>query len=111
MTITWGNTRFSEPELLSTWDPPLRAAVYAIMMRPDPQGNPTSYRILYFGESGNLSERGFASHHKLQCWKDHTDSEANLYVGVHPMPESTEEQRRKIESDLVSQYNPVCNST
>ncbi len=97
MTITWNNTVFSEPELLSSWDPPLRAAVYAIVMRPNPVGNPTSFTILYFGESGNLDERGFDSHHKRDCWLEQVNSEADLYVGIHLMPNSTAEERRTLE--------------
>lgn len=109
MTITWGGIQFSEPESLSVWDPPFRAAVYAIMLQPDPIGNPTSYRILYFGESGNLEERGFDSHHKRQCWVDQVNSINDLFIGIHLMADSTAEQRRDLESILLGKYNPACN--
>lgn len=109
MTITWGNTVFSEPELLSSWNPPFRAALYAIMMRPDSVGNPTSFRILYFGESGNLSDRGFGTHHKRDCWIEHAGGLDNVYVGLHFMPDSTEEQRCNLETALKNQYAPDCN--
>lgn len=109
MTITWGAVQFSEPKSFALWDPPFRAALYAIMRQADPVNNPTSFRILYFGESGNLSERGFESHHKLDCWKYQVDSVDDLYVGVYLMAGSTVEQRRELESVLVEKYNPICN--
>jgi len=110
MTITWGEVRFDGPYPITEWDPPFKAAIYAIMMKPDPRNKPDTYRILYFGESSNLSERGFyRSHHKYQCWIQHAGSDANLYIGIYPMPNSTQEDRQKVENKLVSQYNPECN--
>jgi hypothetical protein len=110
MSITWGNVKFDGPYPITNWDPPYRAAVYAIMMKPDSKNKPNTYRILYFGESSNLSERGFyRSHHKYDCWIREAGSESNLYIGIHLMPNSTAEDRKKVESTLISQYNPVCN--
>lgn len=110
MSIKWGDVSFDGPYHIADWDPPYRAAVYAIMMKPDPENKPTTYRILYFGESSNLSERGFyRSHHKYDCWIQHVGSESNLYIGIYRMPNSTAEQRREVESDLVGQYHPTCN--
>ncbi len=110
MSITWGNVSFDGPYSITNWDPPYRAAVYAIMMKPDPSNKPGTYRILYFGESGNLSERGFyKSHQKYDCWIDKAGSESNLYIGIHLMPDSTPEERRDVESALINQYKPDCN--
>lgn len=110
MTITWGDITFDGPYSVTDWEPPYRAAVYAIMMKPDPTNKPTTYRILYFGESSNLSERGFwRSHHKYQCFIDNAGSESNIYIGIYRMPNSTEEERRAVEQKLIAQYNPVCN--
>jgi len=110
MSITWGNVEFDGPFAITNWDPPYRAAVYAIMMKPNSKNKPHTYRILYFGESSNLSERGFyRSHHKYNCWIREASSESNLYIGIDLMPDSTAEEREKIESTLITQYNPVCN--
>ena len=110
MSITWGNIEFEGPYPIKDWEPPYRAAVYAIMMRPDPENNPRTYRILYFGESGNLSERGFyRSHHKYNCWIREAGSEYNLYIGIHRMPNSTANQRQDVEARLIKQYQPKCN--
>jgi hypothetical protein len=111
MSITWGNMSFDGPYSITNCDPPYRAAVYAIMMKPQPRNKPDTYRILYFGESSNLSERGFyRSHHKYDCWIKQAGSESNLYIGIHLMPNSTVSERQNIETALIKQYNPVCNA-
>jgi len=110
MSITWGGVSFDGPYAITSWDPPYKAAVYAIMMKPDPMNKPTTYRILYFGESSNLSERGFyRSHHKFKCWLDNAGSESNLYIGIHAMPESAQEDRTKVEQQLIDACKPICN--
>lgn len=109
MTINWGGVEFSSPELMSFWDPPRRSAIYSIMKKPDPINKPDTYTILYFGESEDLSDRGFSTHHKRQCWINQAGSLANVHVGVHLMPGSTANERRQVESSLVNRYHPACN--
>ena len=71
MTIVWGRgteVKFDGPTPIRKWEPPRCAAVYAIMIKPDPSNKPNTFRIIYFGESGNLSDRGFCeSHQKYNC--------------------------------------------
>jgi hypothetical protein len=109
MIIKWGEVEFEGPYPITDWEPPNQAAVYAIMMKPYPQMK--VYKFVYFGESGNLSERGFyRAHHKYDCWIREAGSEGNLYIGIHRMPDSTDEQRRKLESVLMlGPYKPACN--
>jgi len=108
MSITLGGLTFSGPTRFRDWDPPYRAGIYAILM-PGAR-TAQSFRVLYFGESGNMSERGFLrSHHKYACWIRKAKSEDQLYVSTHLMPNSNADDRRKVESQLVSQYNPDCN--
>lgn len=110
MTIKWGNVTFEGPYQITTWDPPYKAAIYAIMIKPDSINKSDTYRIVYFGESGNLSERGFyKSHHAYGCWTKNAGHDSNLYIGVYMMPNSTQEDRTKIEQQLISEYTPVCN--
>lgn len=105
MPITWGGITFTTPVRITTWEAPYRAAVYTISIRTD-----NSFSPIYFGESGNLDERGFLrSHHSYQCWLREAVSEQNIYISIYPMPNSTEEQRQEIEGRLISQYHPVCN--
>lgn len=109
MTITWGNVKFEGPYPITEWEPPNRAAVYAIMIKPDPVNKPKTYRIIYFGQSSNLSERGFyRSHHSYECWLEQAGKESNIYIGIYRMPNSTEEERRNIEQRLITEYEPVC---
>jgi len=73
-------------------------AVYSILKRT-PEGK---YRILYIGQTGDLSER-FDTHHKQACF----NRNGKTHIGVHPEP--TESRRFDIETDLVRNYNPTCN--
>ena len=105
-----GKIEFEGPYSTSDWAPPNRAAVYAIMRKPDPQNKPHTYRMLYFGESDNLSDRGFwRAHYKYESFKDHAGSDSKIYIGVHRMPNSTTAERKALEKKLVTEYNPICN--
>jgi hypothetical protein len=108
MTITWGDISFEGPYAITAWNPPRRAAVYAIMYKRDRSED--RYFIIYFGESENLSYRGFyRSHHKYNCWIQYAGSDDNLYIGINTMPNSTDAERRRVEQDLIRQYDPYCN--
>ncbi|MFQ6060289.1 MAG: hypothetical protein ACE5KV_03190 [Thermoplasmata archaeon] len=110
MTVHIGGREFDGPVQIDEWNPPRKVAVYAIMMRQDPIRRPDSYLPLYFGQSENLSERGFLrSHHKFGCWIKEAGSTKNLFIAVHSMPHSAEAERRRFESQLISKYHPVCN--
>ena len=107
MSIKWGNYSFEGPYRLSSWEPPYRAGIYAIMKKAD---KPNNYTVIYFGESGNLSDRGFVnSHHKYSCFIDEAGSESGIYIGTYLMPNSSASERQKIESELVNKFKPNCN--
>lgn len=108
MSIIYSTIAFTEPEKLSNWEPPHRAGIYAILI-PDSNSKPRPFSVVYFGESENMSERGFASHHKRYCWVKKAGNENNLYVSTYLMPNSTKEQRTTIESQLVQTFRPSCN--
>ncbi len=110
MSITWGDVEFEGPYLITEWQPPRRAAVYAIMKKPRPKTDPGTYAILYFGESGNLDDRGFyKSHQEYPCWKKEAGSDSDIFIGIHRMPDSTKKKRVSVEKKLIDQLNPVCN--
>lgn len=110
MSIELGGMKFEGPTAVAEWEPSKGAAVYAIMMKPHPREKPETFLVLYFGQSGNLSGRGFVrSHQKFGCWINKSGSIRNLFVGVLPLPDSTESQRRGIESQLIARYRPDCN--
>lgn len=111
MSIKYGSYVFDEPVLFALWSPPNRTGLYAILI-PDKSFRPKPFRVIYFGESGNLSERGFfKSHNKYSCWIREAGSEENLYIAIYLMPDSTPSQRKFIEKLLITQYKPVCNQS
>ncbi len=105
--IRYDHCFFGGPVPHSTWAPPGRAGVYAILV-PGQLG-PT---LIYFGESGNLSRlRKFRHNPKYPCWLEKADSEEHILVAVHLIPHSTRAQRRSIRKELISRYQPACNQT
>ena len=110
MSIKFSSYAFNEPMPVTLWTPPYRAGLYAILV-PDITVSPRPFRVIYFGESGNLSERSFfKAHHKYFSQLQQAGVESNLYVAVYLMPVSTQEQRRTVESQLIADYRPICNN-
>ncbi len=110
MSIKWGDYNFQGPYKLNTWEPPRKAGIYAIIHKTDPKNKPRSYTIDYFGESGDLSDRGFPwSHHRKSCFISRAGFKDNVYIATHFMPGSSEQDRQKVERALLKQYNPYCN--
>jgi len=112
LTIKWdGIHEFTKEGSLLNWVPPKKAGVYVIAYREDPKEKPNVYTPIYVGESGNLDDRGFTTHHKKQCWLDHVnDDEGRLAVYLHLMPESSADERSQIESAIIGKKTPPCNS-
>ncbi len=67
------------------------------------------YRIIYIGQSANLSERGFESKSAYASWLAEAGGLSNLYIAYHYMPSSVEEQRILITRNLIRLREPVCN--
>lgn len=110
MSIVWGDISFDGPSPITDWNPPYCAVIYVIMHKPDYVNEPKKFRLLYIEGLFNLSDRRFyREQDKYNCWIKEADSEDNLYIGIHKMPNSTADERIKIESNLINQYNPVCN--
>lgn len=110
MTIVWGKTQkieFDGPYSIQEWEPSEKGGIYCIMKRGSKE---RSYIILYFGESENLAKRILDKlHQAYPCWLKEAGSENNLFLGVYLMPNSSKEEREKIENDLIEDYKPVCN--
>lgn len=106
MIITIGGYQFDGPVKLNDWDPPCRAGVYAILRYDITASN---YPVVYVGESSNMSERGFTTHHALPCWLGQVSSINDLYIATYLMPDSTADERRVVETALINLYHPICN--
>ncbi len=106
MTITWGEVKFTSPVKATKWTPPKKAALYAIQYQKDPESKPDTFTLIYIGESGNLSERGFwKNHHKYDCFMKYAREESNLYISIFAMPGSREEDRKNKEQEVLSHYS------
>ena len=76
-------------------------AVYAISST-EMEGNTRNHNCIYFGVTGDLSER-FNDHHKAKDFKKNNATHISILV------ENDETKRLSIEKDLITNYNPKCN--
>lgn len=70
-----------------------------LVLKKQPTGK---YGLLYVGQTGDLSER-FDNHHKQTSFDRH----GKTHIAVKG--EGAEKKRLSIESDLIQNYQPVCN--
>jgi hypothetical protein len=76
-------------------------AVYVITQRTVTD-NKGIHKVIYFGQTGDLSER-FDNHHKASCFKK------NGVNCICILLESNEKTRLAIESDLIDGNDTLCN--
>jgi hypothetical protein len=107
--IWFGNYCFSEPGVLPCSLPTSNSGIYAILVR-DLTCHPRMMRVIYFGESGNISARLTPWHEKYPQWCSVSSGAINLYVAFLPMESSGPDERAATLSDLIAQYQPECNS-
>jgi hypothetical protein len=106
--IYYKERRFSEPARFpSVLIPPFQG-IYAILV-PDTGLTPRPFRLLYIGESANLSERITKQHEKFEDWTREALG-SQLYFAYHETIGMTDQQRRNAECELINHYNPPCNS-
>jgi hypothetical protein len=106
--IRFNNRVFTEPVPFSLALPPVSSGIYAILV-PDASCRPRPFRVIYFGESRNFSQRVTGSHELFSDWTAQADEGTNLYVAFCPTPLLKELTRRWVESDLIARYSPACN--
>lgn len=110
MSIEISKRLFDGPHLIKEWDPLNFPAIYAIMIRPDPENNPDGYQIIYLCESGELSkEKSCLDHPQYNCWLKAAGFKSNIFISAHVMPNSTLEDRKKLLNALISIHMPPCN--
>ncbi|MGZ7048497.1 MAG: hypothetical protein ACXVHO_00680 [Methanobacterium sp.] len=110
MSIEISKRLFDGPHLIKEWDPLNFPAIYAIMIKPDPENNPEGFQIMYLCESRELSgEESYQTHPKYKCWFERAGFKGNIYISAHLMPRSTFEERETLKNALISIHNPPCN--
>lgn len=109
MSIEIGNRVFDGPHLIKEWDPLNFPAIYAILMKPDPNERDT-YQLLYICESSEFSElESGLDHPKYNSWFKEAGFKSNIYISAHVMPNSTFEERKLLKNAFISLYKPICN--
>ena len=98
---------FEGPRVLGGWTPPPVPAVYAILLRPQPDRD--RYIVIDVDESGDLTGAGLPFRHpRAGCWIARTGSRWNLYVCWYEVPGDSAAQRAEIVRQLVATYHPKC---
>ena len=101
---------FDGPRLLGGWTPPARAAVYAILYRPDPDAGPDRYAVIYVGHSDDLSGEGFPfKHRRAPCWVQRAGSRWRVHIATLEAPGAGRAHREQIAQELTAFYQPRCN--
>lgn len=77
-------------------------AVYAVTRRYQDDNGNWKHKVLYVGETGDLSTR-FDDHHKADCFANNKANRICTHL------EDDEDSRLAIEDDLIKQYDPPCN--
>jgi len=105
--IRFNDCFFSEPVSIAVWTPPKYAGLFAVLVS-DPNWAPKAFQPVYFGEFGNnIPLQLQALLPDYACLVVAAKGRA-LFVSVLPMPFSTTAQRRDLCNELVSAYNPEC---
>ncbi|NBH04283.1 hypothetical protein GTY80_13625 [Amycolatopsis sp. SID8362] len=101
---------FEGPRVLAGWTAPAKAAVYAIMYRPDATAQPGRYAVIYVGHSADLSADGFPFRHpRSACWVRRAGTKWRLYIGTYEVPGGLPSHREQIVQELCAVYHPTCN--
>jgi hypothetical protein len=105
--IRFNDSMFTEPVPISTWSPPRYAGILTILVH-DAEWAPKALQPVYFGEFGNNAPLS-ALMRDYSCFVTAAHGRT-LYVSVLPMPFSTIAERRSLREELISAYNPACQS-
>jgi hypothetical protein len=101
---------FEGPRLLGGWTPPSRPAVYAIVYKPDPDGKPDRYAVIYVDHSDDLAAERFPFRHpRASCWVRRAGSRWKVYVCTYEVPGGGRPHREQIARELTAIYRPRCN--
>jgi len=103
---------FEGPRVLAGWPPPAAPAVYAVMYRPDPDGRPGHYAVIYVGHYDDPADERFPfGHPRAPCWIRRAGSRWKLHVATYEVPGGLPSHREQIAQELCAVYRPGCNET
>ena len=101
---------FEGPRVLAGWTPPPRAAVYAILYRPDPDNKPNENAVIYVDHSDDLSSEPFPFKHRFApCWERRAGTRWDLHICTYEVPGGLRSHREQITRELIAIYRPGCN--
>ena len=101
---------FEGPRTLAGWTAPKIAAVYAIVVRPEPDTKPERYAVIFVDHSEDLSREGFPfKHRQAPNWIRRAGDRFNLHICTYEVPGGLPSHREQIVHELVAIYRPSCN--
>ncbi|QRP49292.1 hypothetical protein [Amycolatopsis sp. FDAARGOS 1241] len=101
---------FDGPRLLGGWTPPAVPAVYAVLYRPDPEGRPDRYAVIYVDHADDLScARLPFRHPRAPCWIARAGSRWKVHICTYEVPGGLPAHREQIVRELTAVYRPRCN--
>lgn len=98
---------FTEPARFSWMMAPPRQGIYVVLV-PDSAWGPRQFRPIYFGESSFLPSRIDENHEKYKSWLREAGG-MTLHVSFLATQGLTDQQRKRLENDLICRYDTPCN--
>lgn len=101
---------FDGPWVLGGWTPPARAAVYAVLCKPEPETKPQRYAVIYVGHADDLAAQRFPFRHpRAPCWIRRAGDRWKLHICTYEVPGGLVSHREQIVRELTAIYRPGCN--
>ena len=98
---------FEGPRLLAGWTPPSAAAVFAILVKPEGDGD--QYAVIDADHSDDLSAERFPFRHpRAGCWIRRAGDRYRLAICTYEVPGGLPTHRQQIARELVAIYRPSC---
>ena len=86
--------------------------VYAILYRPNIDGKPQDYAVIYVDHADDLSKEGLPfKHPRAACWTRRADDRYRLHICTYEVPGGLPSHREQIAHELMAVYKPGCNET
>jgi hypothetical protein len=102
---------FEGPRVLAGWTPPAVAAVYAILVIPEPGAKGEQYAVIYVDHSDDLTTEHFPFNHpRAGCWVRRAGDRFKLAICTYEVPGGLRSHREQIARELTAIYRPSCNT-